>query len=180
MMKIWIEAARPKTLPLALSSIVLGSFLALAHGNFHAAVLIFSVLTASFLQILSNFANDYGDYTKGSDGEDRLGPRRAVSSGDLSPKAMKKAMVLMVVLSLMSGSLLIYFGNTETLFLKVFFYALGFAAIAAAIKYTVGKKPYGYRALGDVFVFIFFGLLGVLGTYALHTGEVSTELLIPA
>ena len=178
---VWIKAFRLRTLPLALSSAILGSFLALAYGTFSWPVFILASLTTLFLQILSNLANDYGDFMHGVDNENRVGPTRITSHGLVSPRAMKIMIITFVLLALFSGSSLIIIGleglpvkNLAILFL------LGFSAIFAAIKYTVGKKPYGYVGLGDLFVFIYFGIVGVCGTFYLHTHYFNPWVLLPA
>jgi len=184
-MKSWIAAARPRTLPLALASIILGSFLAagssVSVGHFSWQIALLAALTTIFLQVLSNFANDYGDAVSGKDTELRVGPRRAVATGDISKEAMMRGIILMSVLSLVSGILLLvvaFFNAGPKLFW--FFLVLGLLSIAAAIGYTNGKRPYGYAGFGDIAVLIFFGWVGVLGTYFLHTLSFSPILLLPA
>jgi len=178
---VWLEAFRLRTLPLALSSAVLGSFLAYSDGKFSLPVFILAVSTTVFLQILSNLANDFGDSAHGTDNEKRVGPERTVQSGKISKAEMKRMIALFVVFSLISGSGLIYAGlKLENAGATALFLLLGIASIVAAIKYTVGKKPYGYSGLGDLFVFLFFGLLGVCGTYYLHTCQFHWLLLLPA
>lgn len=181
MMKSWIAAARPRTLPLSLASIILGSFLASADHHFSWPIALLAALTTIFLQILSNFANDYGDAVSGKDTELRVGPRRAVATGDISKEAMLRGIVLMSVLSLISGigllALAFYDAGPKIFW---FFLALGLLSIAAAIGYTNGKRPYGYAGFGDIAVLIFFGWVGVLGTYFLHTLSFSAILLLPA
>ncbi len=178
---IWISAFRLRTLPLALSSSILGSFLAYAEKQFKWGVFLFAALTTLFLQVLSNLANDYGDALKGADDEHRQGPLRVTSAGLVSPQKMRRMIVLFVLLSLLSGSILIRSGlRGSNAMLSFIFFLLGFAAIFAAIKYTVGKRPYGYVGLGDLMVFLFFGLLGVGGTYFLHTGSIHLSILMPA
>jgi 1,4-dihydroxy-2-naphthoate polyprenyltransferase len=179
--KAWIEAARLKTLPLALSSPLMGSFLAWSEGSFKWSIFILATITTLLLQILSNLANDYGDFASGADNEERVGPRRLVQSGLISPAQMKKGIVLNIFLALFSGLLLIWFGaGGKDAGIILFFLVLGIAAIVAAIKYTVGKNPYGYRGLGDISVFLFFGLIGVLGTHFLHTGTFNPWHALPA
>ncbi|WP_070969787.1 1,4-dihydroxy-2-naphthoate polyprenyltransferase [Vibrio sonorensis] len=178
-LRIWLDAARPKTLPLALVSILTGSALAFSDHRFSIGVAVLAFLTATLLQILSNLANDYGDAVKGTDNEQRLGPVRAIQSGSVTPAQMKRAMVLNVVLTIMAGLSLVFYA-LESLQSILAFIGLGMLAIVAAIAYTVGKKPYGYVGLGDISVFIFFGLLGVAGTYFLHTGIVAYSLILPA
>lgn len=181
MINSWIEAARPRTLPLALSSTLLGSFLAWHDQPFKVSVLLLAMLTTLFLQVLSNLANDYGDSVNGMDNAQRVGPDRAVQSGAIGLKAMRKGVIVTAVLALISGIFLIAYGfNFKMTAGGVLFFILGLAALGAAIKYTVGKNPYGYIGLGDLFVYLFFGLTGVLGTYFLHTGTFKLPLLLPA
>ncbi len=177
--KDWLEAFRLRTLPLALACIGMGSFLAAADGVFRGWVLALSVLTSIFLQILSNLANDYGDTQHGADSEDRTGPSRTVQAGKITAKAMKRAIYLFAFFSLVSGLALLGISvrSPQDFWL---FLSLGLLAIAAAITYTVGKRPYGYMGLGDISVFLFFGCLGVLGTYYLHAGTLHYWLILPA
>jgi 1,4-dihydroxy-2-naphthoate polyprenyltransferase len=176
----WVKAARLRTLPLALASIALGGFIAAVHPDFSLTAVILAAVTTLFLQILSNLANDYGDSKSGIDNEKRVGPRRTVQSGEIKPAEMKTAVILFAALSLISGLALILFGANLSLLNSFIFIALGLAAILAAIKYTVGKNPYGYAGLGDLFVYLFFGLLGVCGTYFLATKSWDFALLLPA
>lgn len=178
---IWIEAFRLRTLPLALSSAVLGSFLAYADGQFNPIVFGLAISTTVLLQILSNLANDFGDSQHGVDNAGRLGPKRTVQSGKISKTEMKRLIFIFIILSFISGGLLIFSGirNANT-GLIILFFILGIASIIAAVKYTIGKNPYGYSGFGDLFVFIFFGLIGVCGTYFLHTNQFHILLLLPA
>jgi len=176
-----IEAFRLRTLQLALSSAVLGSLLAYADGQFNQTVFMLAISTSVLLQILSNLANDFGDSMHGTDNKYRLGPARTVQSGKISKAEMKILIVVFVILSLFSGGLLIFKGiKSANTGLIILFFILGIASIAAAIKYTVGKNPYGYSGFGDLFVFIFFGLIGVCGTYFLHTNQFHFMQLLPA
>ncbi|MBN1413629.1 MAG: 1,4-dihydroxy-2-naphthoate polyprenyltransferase [Bacteroidales bacterium] len=178
---IWIHAFRLRTLPLALSSTFLGSFLAYSKSHFRISVFIFASVTTLFLQILSNLANDYGDGLKGTDKKGRLGPERLTQSGKVSPNAMRNMIIVFVLLSLTVGSTLIFIGLKHFPVVTILvFFILGSSAILAAIKYTVGKNPYGYVGLGDMFVFIFFGIVGVCGTFYLHTGYFDPWILFPA
>ena len=179
MIKYWLEAFRLRTLPLALACIGMGSFLAGAINKFNVWVFVFSSLTTLFLQILSNLANDYGDSIHGADHDEREGPSRAIQSGKISKKAMKKAIIIFAMLSLVSGIYLIYISVTNTTQFLIFI-GLGVLAIFAAILYTMGKKPYGYSGLGDLSVFLFFGWVGVFGTYFLHTQTIDWSILLPA
>lgn len=176
----WIVAFRLRTLPLALSSILMGSFLAIASENYSWTIICLSIVTTLFLQILSNLANDYGDGMKGTDNKERLGPKRTIQSGKISPKEMRFGIAVFVLLSLISGIWLIIESLGMNWQLGLLFLILGIAAIGAAIKYTVGKKAYGYSGFGDLFVFLFFGLLAVLGAYFLNTHNINWEILFPA
>ena len=178
---IWLKAFRLRTLPLALSATLLGSFLGYADQKFKWGVLVFGTLTTLFLQILSNLANDYGDAKKGTDNENRLGPLRVTQSGLVSRRQMKMMILLFVLLSFISGSLLIWTGlGTSKLLSYAVFFLLGFSAIFAAVKYTIGSRPYGYVGFGDIMVFVYFGILGVAGTYFLHTQSFHLSILLPA
>ncbi|MFP4091280.1 MAG: 1,4-dihydroxy-2-naphthoate polyprenyltransferase [Cyclobacteriaceae bacterium] len=177
----WVLAARPRTLPLALASIGMGAFLAASVESFDWKIFLLSALTTIFLQILSNLANDYGDSVHGADSAEREGPARAVQSGYISPAEMKRAMTLFGMLSLVSGIwLLLTALSSEQLLLLLFFLVLGLLAIAAAITYTSGGKPYGYDGLGDISVLIFFGLVGVLGSSYLYTQQLNWSYVLPA
>lgn len=178
-LRIWFDAARPKTLPLALVSIFTGSALAFSSGHFSLPVSLLALLTATLLQILSNLANDYGDAVKGTDNEKRLGPMRAIQSGEVSLADMRAAIVINIVLTIISGLMLVLYA-LDSLQSILAFIGLGILAMVAAIAYTVGNKPYGYLGLGDLSVFIFFGLLGVSGTYFLHTGNIDWGLFLPS
>lgn len=178
--KAWVSAARLRTLPLSISGIIVGSSL----GNndfFNTKIFWLAIATTLGLQILSNFANDYGDGVKGTDNEDRVGPTRALQSGVISKKEMFRGIVITSIIALLFAITLIYisFGAAHFLYSLVFF-VLGITAIAAAIKYTVGKTAYGYRGLGDVFVFIFFGLVSVVGCYFLYTKTLNIFVVLPA
>jgi len=164
----WLHAVRLRTLPLALASIFAGSFLAAYKSVFRWEILLFASLTTIFLQILSNLSNDYGDTIHGADNQDRQGPMRAVQSGLISLPEMKKAMYLFGVLALVSGLILLYLAVQDWILFGIFL-GFGLTAIWASISYTSGSNPYGYAGLGDISVFIFFGLLGVYGTYFLHS-----------
>lgn len=181
MLNIWIKAFRLRTLPLALSSAILGSFLAFAHGGFRWHILVLATLTTLFLQILSNLANDYGDSVHGIDNEHRVGPKRISQSGLVTGRQMQFMISVLILLALVSGSLLIFTGLQSISWKTVlFFFVLGLSAIYAAIKYTIGKNPYGYIGLGDIFVFIYFGIVGVAGTYYLHVNTFDPWILLPA
>jgi len=180
-LKMWWETARPKTLPLALASIFTGSALGYWANpqGFNGLVMALCLLTTILLQVLSNFANDYGDHQKGSDTEERIGPLRGIQKGAISAKELKWGLILMVVASFLSGSFLIGIAY-ENLSDLLAFAGLGILAIVAAITYTVGAKPYGYMGLGDISVLVFFGLLGVGGTYYLQTHSIDSHIILPA
>ena len=180
-LKMWWETARPKTLPLALASIFTGSALGYWANpqGFNGLVMALCLLTTILLQVLSNFANDYGDHQKGSDTEERIGPLRGIQKGAISAKELKWGLILMVVASFLSGSFLIGIAY-ENLSDLLAFAGLGILAIVAAITYTVGAKPYGYMGLGDISVLVFFGLLGIGGTYYLQTHSIDRHFILPA
>lgn len=189
-MKHWIEAARLRTLPLSVSGIIVGSMYALANPTedvltptevFNWKLFAFAILTTLGLQILSNFANDYGDGMKGTDNEDRVGPKRTIQSGVITPQAMKRAIILTSGLTLLSAIYLIYLSfGAHNLGYSLFYLALGILAIASAIRYTVGNSAYGYRGYGDLFVFVFFGLVSTLGVNFLYSKQLDAILILPA
>jgi 1,4-dihydroxy-2-naphthoate octaprenyltransferase len=180
-MKHWIQAARLRTLPLSVSGIIVGSFYAMSQSMFNWKIVVLALSTTLGLQILSNFANDYGDGIKGTDNEDRVGPKRAIQSGVITPKAMKRALVITSILTLISAILLIFVAFKDHNFVfSLFYLTLGILAIASAIRYTVGSSAYGYRGYGDVFVFVFFGLVSTLGIYFMFAKEMDWLLLLPA
>ena len=181
MMKSWLEAFRLRTIPLSISGICMGSFLAFNSG--YSDYLLFSValLTTILFQILSNLANDLGDSLKGTDNENRIGPKRTVQAGKISVYQMKIAVMFTSVLSLFSASLLIYLAKENMSSNMIISYlTLACFCIIAAITYTVGKKAYGYHGLGDLMVFLFFGLVGVMGSNTLYTKEIDWLLFLPA
>lgn len=179
--KSWIKAARLRTLPLAMSGILMGAALSYFDGGFQIKVTVLAIVTALFIQIFSNFANDYGDSQKGTDNQHRVGPKRTVQSGEISPKQMKGGMVVLIVMSLTTGIWLVAEG-TKGLDLTTFllFLAFGIVALIAAYRYTAGSNPYGYAGLGDVAVFLFFGILPVVGTYFLNAHHLNPEIFLPA
>ncbi|NUY79808.1 1,4-dihydroxy-2-naphthoate octaprenyltransferase [Flavobacterium sp. MAH-1] len=180
-MKHWIEAARVRTLPLSVSGILIGCFYAMSQSTFNWNIVFFALTTTLLLQILSNFANDYGDGVKGTDNADRIGPTRAVQSGVISPAQMKRAMVVTSVLTMISAVALIYFSFKEKYLLySLAFLFLGFLAVASAIRYTVGNTAYGYRGYGDLFVLVFFGYVSTLGIYFMFMKEIDPKLILPA
>ncbi len=186
----WIKAMRLRTLPLSFSVILVGNGLAYSYlyswdcqdpipkNDFRWDILTLTLVTTLLLQILSNFANDFGDSKKGADNADRIGPERAVQSGIISSKEMLIGIIITSILAFLAGIILLYtaFGSINKYFIQ--FIVLGIFAILGAIGYTVGKKAYGYRGLGDFFVFIFFGLMGVIGSFYLHFQELYIPTLI--
>ncbi len=181
MIKNFIQAARLRTLPLSLSGIIVGSFIAASEDYFNWIICLLALLTTTGFQIISNFANDYGDGVKGTDNEDRIGPKRAIQSGAITPNQMLSAIKISVIITFIVAIALIYvaFGKDDFLNLLLFF-VLGIMSIVAAIKYTVGKNAYGYSGFGDVFVLLFFGLLSVCGSYYLYTKTINYTVFLPA
>ncbi len=189
MLKNYLKAARLRTLPLSVSGIIVGSFLgnnealtsnSLKISIFESPIFWLAILTTIGFQVLSNFANDYGDGIKGTD-KNRTGEQRLVASGMISPKQMKMAMIITAISTLIVALLLIYvsFGKENFLY-SILFFVLGISSIIAAIKYTVGNTAYGYSGFGDVFVFLFFGLLSVVGSYFLYTKQLNFTIFLPA
>lgn len=178
--KAWISAARLRTLPLSVSGIIVGSSLAMNHLFWQSSIFWLAILTTIGFQVLSNFANDYGDGIKGAD-DNREGEQRMVSSGMISPKQMKTGILITAIFSMISAIVLIYYAfGAEDFLHSLLFFMLGIASVIAALKYTIGKNAYGYSGLGDVFVFLFFGLLSVLGSYYLLDHQMVWDLLLPA
>jgi 1,4-dihydroxy-2-naphthoate polyprenyltransferase len=180
-LKPWITAARLRTLPLAVSNILLGSFLAYNQGNFNIDILLLGLATAVLLQVLSNYANDYGDYVNGADKERTSKYERVLQSGKIRPGQMRWMLIILTLLTLGTGILLILFAVSALgrIALMVFF-GIGILCIIAAITYTIGKNPFGYIGLGDIAVFIFFGIVGVCGIYVLQTRQWDWLVLLPA
>ena len=189
--KSYIKAARLRTLPLSISGIILGSYLGNEFVNsllehtirtsiWESSIFWLAIFTTVGFQVLSNYANDYGDGIKGSD-KNRTGEARMVSSGAITPKQMKTAMISTTTITSLIALLLIYvaFGSKNFGY-SILFFGLGIASIAAAIKYTVGNSAYGYSGFGDIFVFLFFGLLSVVGSYFLYTKMINFEIFLPA
>jgi len=180
-LQAWISACRLRTLPLSVSGAIVGSGIAYSRDFFVGSIFMLTILTTLSLQILSNLANDYGDGVKGTDNEHRIGPERALQSGKISPKQMRNAIIFNVILSLILVLSLIYLAfGSEQFLTSLVFIILGILAIIAAIKYTVGASAYGYKALGDVMVFLFFGWLSVLGTYFLYSKQIDFLMFLPA
>lgn len=180
-LKAWVSAMRLRTLPLSLSGIVIGACLAHYNGFFKWNIFLLAICTAISLQILSNLANDYGDGIKGTDNKDRIGPERALQSGIISPAQMYNGIKVNIVIVIFFAFVLILkaFGLNNFIYSLIFF-VLGGLSIVAAIRYTVGDSAYGYRGLGDIFVFIFFGLISVIGSYFLFAKQIDHVLFLPA
>ena len=194
--KAWFAAARLRTLPLSVSGIIVGASFGNLVTKFSDGKVVFSgspnsplwqsnlfwlaILVTVGFQVLSNFANDYGDGIRGTDAK-RQGEKRMVASGIISPKEMKVGMFIIGIITFFLATILIFmaFGN-KNLIVSFVFFNLAIVSIIAAVKYTVGKKAYGYSGLGDVFVFLFFGLLSVMGSYYLFTHQINWHLLLPA
>jgi 1,4-dihydroxy-2-naphthoate octaprenyltransferase len=178
---IWISSMRLRTLPLSLSGIILASCFAEYNGFFKWGICILAILATLSFQILSNLANDYGDGLKGTDNAERIGPERAIQSGKISPDEMLNAIKINVLISICLSTSLIYtaFG-VKNLVLTIIFFLLGGLSVVSAIRYTVGRNAYGYKALGDVFVFIFFGLVSVIGCYVLYSKKIDNVVFLPA
>lgn len=175
----WIKAARLRTLPLSVSGILVGSFAAYADGLFNMSIFLLSLSTTISYQILSNFANDFGDGIKGAD-KNRIGPTRLIQSGQISKTQMILGIKISVFISFILTVILIFTSFKGSLFNIAVFLFLGILAIISAIKYTIGKNAYGYIGLGDVFVFIFFGLVSVMGSNFLYSSEIKLELIFPS
>ncbi len=180
-LKYYIESMRLRTLPLSVSGILMGGFLAGSENFWNTSIFIWAMLTALALQILSNIANELGDLQKGTDNEHRLGPIRSVQSGNLTPKELNGLLILFILLSIIFGLFLIW-TSFQAIFSSsgLIMILLGVAAIVASIKYTFGGKAYGYIGLGDFFVFVFFGLVSVVGVYFLMTKTVPAVVFLPA
>ena len=182
--KTWVKAARPRTVLLSFSGVLLGGFLAYKTGPSTSSgtllCVLFSALTAILLQILSNLANDYGDFKKGTDSAKRVGPQREMQSGAITEQEMKRGLAFTAGLCLISGALLIFVFAGLTWKELAVFAALGIGAVLAALLYTLGKRPYGYRGLGDLYCFLFFGLAAVAGTFYLATKSLDFSALLPA
>jgi 1,4-dihydroxy-2-naphthoate octaprenyltransferase len=176
----WIQAARLRTLPLSISGILVGSAYAYYQHTFEWIIFVLALCTTLSFQILSNFANDYGDGIKGTDAN-RIGEKRMIASGEITSAQMKMAIIINSVIAFVLAVALIYFAFGQENFVYSFtFLVLGIASIAAAIKYTVGNNAYGYSGFGDVFVFIFFGLVAVVGSNFLYSQSIDIKLFLPA
>jgi len=179
--KLWISVFRLRTLPLSLSGIIIAGSIAYYNGYFDVIIFSLAILVTLGLQILSNLANDYGDGVKGTDNRNRIGPERGIQSGKISPKEMFDAIKINIIVLIFLIFMLIFsaFG-THHFLSSIVFFILGFMAIYAALRYTIGETAYGYRGLGDLMVFLFFGIISVLGAYYLFAKSLEHVLIMPA
>jgi 1,4-dihydroxy-2-naphthoate octaprenyltransferase len=171
--QIWLAAARPRTLPAAVAPVVVGSALAAHAGKFDGAAAALCLAFAVLVQIGTNYANDYYDFLKGADTANRVGPRRAVAAGLVAPPRMRRAMLLVFAAAFGAGLGLVAWGGPWLLL-------IGCASIACGLGYTGGPFPLGYRGLGDVFVFVFFGLVAVSATYYVQAGRLAAGAVLAA
>ena len=180
-LKPWLSAIRLRTLPLSVSGIIIGTCFAYYNGFFNISILILAILTTISFQILSNLANDYGDGIKGTDNDNRIGPERAIQSGAITPHQMFEAIKINILIIILLVFLLIYtsFGTSHFL-LALLFIGLAGISVYAAMSYTIGNKAYGYKGLGDIFVFVFFGFVSVIGSYFLYTQQLDHQVVLPA
>lgn len=177
----WISAMRLRTLPLSISGIIVASCLAEYNGVFDLKIFVLAILTTLSYQILSNLANDYGDGVKGTDNEDRIGPQRALQSGAITKEEMLNAVRINILISIvLTVGLLYYSFGSDHFILALLFFGLAGIAVRAAVKYTVGNSAYGYRGRGDIYVFIFFGLVSVIGCYVLYAKHIDHIVILPA
>lgn len=172
MVKVWLLAARPKTLPAAVAPVVIGSAIAYHDaGMLHWPSFVCALIGAILIQIGTNFANDYFDFVKGTDTAERIGPTRATQAGLIKPETMRLAFIVAFALALIPGAYIIYRGGWPYL-------AIGVVSIICGILYTGGPFPLGYLGLGDVFVLVFFGPVAVCGTYFLHALDLTRDVFI--
>ena len=179
-LKYSIRSFRLRTLPLSVAGIILGSMLAAGDGFFNTPVFCLAIFTTLCLQILSNISNDLGDALKGTDNEQRVGPIRALQAGVLTTRDYRRLIRIFALLSVISGLTLVCIAFRSLTYKSILILFLGGTAIVSALKYTMWKNPYGYRGLGDLFVFLFFGLLSTLGAYFLMRHSLGILLLLPA
>ena len=178
---LWVSAMRLRTLPLSVSGIILASCLADYNGFFDWKIFSLAILTTLSFQILSNLANDYGDGIKGTDNLERIGPERAIQSGKISPESMFNAIKISVLISIFMAMMLIFVSfRSHHFLLALLFFVLGIASVTAAMQYTIGKNAYGYKGYGDLFVFVFFGLVSVIGCYVLYSKQIDHVVFLPA
>ena len=179
--KSWLEAFRLRTLPLSVSGIIMGSFIAKSKGYWDLSIFIFAILTTVLFQIVSNLANDLGDSLKGTDNENRVGPARTVQKGEISVNQMKTAVFMFSLFSLISAAYLIFISSKGMTLETIYIYVgLAIASVLAAVTYTIGKRAYGYYGFGDLFVFLFFGLVSVMGSFTLYSKSFDWDTIFPA
>jgi len=180
-MFIWVSAMRLRTLPLSISGIILAACFAHYNGVFEWRVFILAILTTLSFQILSNLSNDLGDGLKGTDNDDRIGPERVIQSGKISPEELMNAIKINILIAIVLAFATIFsaFG-VKHFFLTLIFFLLGVCSVVAAMRYTMGDNAYGYKGLGDVFVFLFFGLVSVIGCYVLFAKQIDHVTIFPA
>jgi 1,4-dihydroxy-2-naphthoate octaprenyltransferase len=180
-LKVWLSAMRLRTLPLSVSGIIIGACFGYYDGAFNWMVFVLAILLTIALQILSNLANDYGDGVKGTDNRQRVGPERAIQSGQISEHQMIDAIRknILIVIFLTVGLVFAAFGTKYFLY-GFLFLILGVFAAYSALTYTIGESAYGYKGLGDFFVFIFFGLVSVIGSYFLFAKQLDHFVVLPA
>ncbi|WP_452219771.1 1,4-dihydroxy-2-naphthoate octaprenyltransferase [Lacinutrix salivirga] len=177
----WLSAFRLRTLPLSISGIIVAGCLAEYNGYFQWDIFGLAILVTLSLQILSNLANDYGDGVKGTDNDDRIGPERALQSGKITKDEMFHAIRMNILISIVLVISLVYFAfSAKHFLLALLFFFIAFLCVRAALKYTIGDNAYGYRALGDLYVFIFFGLVSVIGGYVLFSKQFDHVTILPA
>jgi 1,4-dihydroxy-2-naphthoate octaprenyltransferase len=170
MFKLWLSATRPKTLWAAVSPVIIGLAMAWDAGQFNWAAAAVTLLTALLIQIGTNFANDYYDYIKGADTEERFGPQRLTQAKLVKPQTMKNAFILVFMLAFLCGLYLVFVGGWPILLIGIF-------SILFGILYTGGPYPLGYNGLGEIFVFVFFGPVAVAGTYYIHTHQINSVVI---
>lgn len=167
----WILAARPRTLGAALAPVWIGSALALSQGQANLGVFLAALLGALLIQVGTNFANDYFDFVKGADTDQRIGPTRATQAGWMKPEQVRNAFILTFALVALPGAYLTWVGGLPILLLGIF-------SVLSGVLYTGGPFPLGYKGLGDVFVLLFFGFGATLGTYWLHTHSITLAAVL--
>jgi 1,4-dihydroxy-2-naphthoate octaprenyltransferase len=171
--RIWLMAARPRTLPAAVAPVLVGTALALGHGSFDPIAFLAALLGAIFIQVGTNLSNDYSDARRGADTEDRLGPVRVTAGGLVPPRQVLRATYLSFALAVLCGAYLVVKAGPELL-------AVGAASILAGVLYTGGPRPYGYEGLGELFVFLFFGLVAVTGSYFVQVQALPWQAFVEA
>lgn len=172
MIKIWVDALRPKTLPASIVPVLIGTAMAHYDGSFNPAIFILTLLCSLLIQIITNFVNEIYDFKKGADGKDRVGPRRAVAAGLISPLKMKVVSGTLVLITFFIGLYLVFTGG------GIFILSIGVLSLFFAYAYTGGPYPLAYKGISDIFVLIFFGVIAVTGTYYLQAHRLIPEVII--